>query len=45
MRDSFRLMNLCNEQLPDQTEEYIPDLVHDFIWDNWKELKEILDGD
>ena len=46
MKDSIRLMRLCkNGCLPDNTEEYVPDLVHDFIWDNWKELKKILNND
>lgn len=46
MKDSRELMNLCqNGWLPDNTEEYIPDLVHDFIWDNWEILKKILNED
>lgn len=45
MRNSHKLMCLCQNELPNTTEEYIPDLVHDFIWDNWEALKEILNED
>jgi len=45
MKDSIKLMGICVSELPDTTEEYIPDLVHDFIWDNWEKLKELLNDD
>ena len=46
MKDSIELMKLCqNGWLPDNTDDYIPDIVHDFIWDNWDELKDILSDD
>ena len=38
-----KLTKLCAEILPNYTEEYIPDLVFDFIWDMWEELKEVMD--
>lgn len=43
MKDSLAIMDLCQTQLPEHTDGYIPDLVHDFIWDNWERLKEILE--
>jgi len=42
MIDSKKLTIICVEELPETSEEYIPDLVFDFIWDNREELKEIL---
>lgn len=43
MFDSKRLMDICKEALPDTYDDYIPDLVYDFIWDYQNTLREILE--
>ena len=45
VKDSKAIMRICQNGLPGNSDEWIPDLVHDFIFDNWDELKEILNND
>jgi len=38
-----RLNEFLNVKLPHNSQDYIPDIVHDFILDYWEELKEIME--
>jgi len=33
------------EWLPENTEEYVPDLVHDFLLEKWDEIKEAMESE
>ena len=41
--DSEELMKICKEGLPETTDEYVPDLVHDFIYDYRNEILKIIE--
>lgn len=45
VKKSKELMQICREGLPENSQDYIPDIVHDFIWDYWEELKDLLNED
>ena len=45
VKDKDELMKVIEKGLPDYSEDYLPDLVQDFVLDYWGELKKILDND
>lgn len=38
-------LNEVMKWLPENTEEYIPDLVHDFLLENWEKVKEAMESE